>query len=89
MLPVISIYYSSYFTMRAGGKTILTFLFDSVYSFVFTFMSALLLTRLTSLDILTIYILVQCVDIPKAILGLVLVKKGVWVHNIVNEFNTE
>ena len=52
-------------------------------------MSALLLTRLTSLDILTIYILVQCVDIPKAILGLVLVKKGVWVHNIVNEFNTE
>lgn len=87
MLPVISIYYSSYFTMRAGGKTVLTFLFDSVYSFVFTFTSALLLTRLTNLDILTIYMLVQCVDIPKAILGLILVKKGVWVHNIVNDLN--
>lgn len=66
MLPIISIYYSSYFTMRAGGKTFLTFLFDSGYTFVFTFMSALLLTRLTSLPILTIYLLVQCVDIPKA-----------------------
>lgn len=55
MLPIISIYYSSYFTMRAGGKTFLTFLFDSGYTFVFTFMSALLLTRLTSLPILTIY----------------------------------
>lgn len=85
MLPIISIYYSSYFTMRAGGKTFLTFLFDSGYTFVFTFMSALLLTRLTSLPILTIYLLVQCVDIPKATLGLVLVRKGIWVHNIVND----
>lgn len=85
MLPVISVYYSSYFTMRAGGKTFLTFLFDSGYTFVFTFMAALLLTRLTSLPILIIYILVQCVDIPKATLGLILVRKGIWVHNIVNE----
>lgn len=85
MLPIISIYYSSYFTMRAGGKTFLTFLFDSGYTFVFTFMSALLLTRLTSLPILTIYLLVQCVDIPKATLGLILVRKGIWVHNIVSD----
>ena len=85
MLPVISIYYSSYFTMRAGGKTFLTFLFDSGYTFVFTFTTALLLTRLTSLPILIIYILVQCVDIPKATLGLILVRKGIWVNNIVNE----
>ena len=85
MLPIISIYYSSYFTMRAGGKTFLTFLFDSGYTFVFTFMSALLLTRLTSLPILTIYLLVQCVDIPKATPGLVLVRKGIWVHNIVSD----
>lgn len=85
MLPIISIYYSSYFTMRAGGKTFPTFLFDSGYTFVFTFMSALLLTRLTSLPILTIYLLVQCVDIPKATLGLVLVRKGIWVHNIVSD----
>lgn len=85
MLPIISIYYSSYFTMRAGGKTFLTFLFDSGCTFVFTFMSALLLTRLTSLPILTIYLLVQCVDIPKATLGLIPVRKGIWVHNIVSD----
>ena len=39
------------------------------------FTTALLLTRLTSLPILIIYILVQCVDIPKATLGLILVRK--------------
>lgn len=85
MLPIISLYYSSYFTMRAGGKTLLTFFFDSGYTFMFTFMVALCLTRFTNLPIFNVYLLVQCVDIPKAVLGITLVKKGIWVHNIVNE----
>ena len=85
MLPIISLYYSSYFTMRAGGKTLLTFFFDSGYTFIFTFMVALCLTRFTNLPIFNVYLLVQCVDIPKAVLGITLVKKGIWVHNIVNE----
>lgn len=85
MMPIISIYYSSYFTLRAGGKTLLTFLFDSVYTFMISFMAALLLTRLTGLDIFYIYLIVQCLDIPKAILGIMLVKKGIWLENIVNE----
>ena len=85
MLPIISLYYSSYFTMRAGGKTLLTFFFDSGYTFIFTFMVAMCLTRFTNLPIFNVYLLVQCVDIPKAILGITLVKKGIWVHNIVNE----
>lgn len=84
MLPIISLYYSSYFTMRAGGKTLLTFFFDSGYTFIFTFMVALCLTRFTNLPIFYVYLLVQCVDIPKAVLGITLVKKGIWVHNIVN-----
>lgn len=86
MLPIISLYYSSYFTMRAGGKTLLTFFFDSGYTFIFTFMVALCLTRFTDLPIFNVYLLVQCVDVPKAILGITLVKKGIWIHNIVNEF---
>lgn len=85
MMPIISIYYSSYFTLRAGGKTFITFLFDSGYTFVFTFMTSLILTRLTNLDILTVYLLVQMVDIPKATLGIFLVRKGVWINNIVNQ----
>lgn len=84
MMPIISMYYSSYFTLRAGGKTVLTFLFDSVYSFVFTFTTSFILTRFTTLPILPIYFFVQCVDIPKAMLGIFLVRKGIWVNNIVN-----
>lgn len=84
-IPVISIYYSSYFTLRAGGKTLLTFLFDSVYTFMISFMIALFLTRWTSLNIFYVYLIVQCFDIPKALLGVLLVKKGIWLENIVND----
>lgn len=85
MMPIISLYYSSYFTLRAGGKTLLTFLFDSCYTFMISFMAALFLTRFTNLNIFYVYLIVQCFDIPKAILGITLVKKGVWLKNIVNE----
>ena len=85
MMPVISLYYGSYFTLRAGGKTFLTFLFDSVYTMTISLVGAFLLTRLTQLSVFNIYIIVQCLDIPKAILGIILVKRGIWVHNIVNE----
>lgn len=84
-MPLISLYYSSYFTLRAGGKTFLTFLFDSVYTFMISFMAALFLTRLTNLNIVYVYLIVQCFDIPKAMLGIFLVKKGIWLRNIVNE----
>lgn len=87
MMPIISLYYSSYFTLRAGGKTLLTFLFDSVYTFMISFMTALLLTRLTNLHIFYVYLIVQCCDIPKAVLGIILVKKGIWMKNIVNELS--
>lgn len=85
MMPIISLYYSSYFTLRAGGKTFLTFLFDSVYTFCISFIVAFVLTRFTDLHIFYVYLIVQCVDIPKAFLGVALVKKGIWIHNIVNE----
>ena len=85
MMPIISLYYGSYFTLIAGGKTLLTFLFDSVYTFAISFIAAFLLTRLTQLPLFYVYLFVQCLDIPKAILGIILVNKGIWIHNLVNE----
>ena len=39
--------------------------------------------HLTSLPVATIYLLVQLADIIKCAFGYVLVRKGVWMHNIV------
>lgn len=82
-MPVRAFLHAAYFTLRSGGKTIITFLFDSVFLWVCSIPLALILSRFTDLEILQTYILCQSVDIVKCIIGFVLVKKGVWMENIV------
>ena len=73
----------SYFTLRSGGKTVITFLFDSGFTWVVSYPAAYLLVTLTSLPIVWVVLMVQFMDVIKCILGFVLLKKGVWIHNMV------
>lgn len=84
-MPLYAFMHSCYFTLRSGGKTVITFLFDSVYVWVVDIPLALLLTRCTDIPILPIYIACQLIEIVKCIIGYVLVKKGVWINNMVAE----
>lgn len=74
-----------YFTLRSGGKTFVTFLFDSVFSWVISVPAALLLCGLTTLDVLAVFAVVQALDFIKVTVGYILVKKGVWISNLVTE----
>lgn len=82
-MPVRAFLHAAYFTLRSGGKTIITFLFDSVFLWVCSIPLAFVLSRFTGLEILQTYILCQSVDIVKCVIGFVLVRKGVWMENIV------
>ena len=82
-MPVSAVYNAAYSTLRSGGETVITFFFDSVYSCLVNLPVAFCLSRFTRLPVLWIFLIVQGSDIPKAILGLYLVKKGVWVQNLV------
>ena len=82
-MPVNSFIHASYFAMRSGGKTIITFLFDSVYVWVLSIPAAYLLSRYTGVTIVWLYVIVKSLDIVKCIIGYVLLKKRVWVNNIV------
>ncbi len=84
-LPVLACVHGCYFTLRCGGKTFITFLFDSVFVWVFLVPAAALLTRFTSFDIMLIYLIVKSLDLIKAVIGILLVKKGVWINNMVGE----
>lgn len=75
----------SYYALRSGGKTFITFLFDSVFTWVISYTSAYALVTYTLLPIVWVIVLVQAMDLIKCILGFVLLKKGVWIHNIVLE----
>ena len=82
-MPLYAFYHASYFTLRTGGKTMVTFLFDSCYVWVVNIPTAFLLSRFTGLPLLPVYFICQSVEIVKAVLGFVLLKKGVWVQNMV------
>ena len=83
MMPIQAFLNAANFTLRSGGKTVITFLFDSCFVWVVSIPVALFLTRLTGMSILWIYFICQFADIIKCIIGYVLVKKGVWLNNIV------
>lgn len=82
-MPLYAFMHACYFTLRSGGKTIVTFLFDSVYVWVIDIPLALILINFTNLPILPIYTACQLIEIIKCVIGYVLVKKGVWIQNIV------
>ena len=81
--PQIALLHTTYFTIRSGGKTIVTFLFDSVFMWVVSVPVAFVLSRYTSLYVIYIFAAVQMGDWIKCAIGAALVKKGVWLNNIV------
>ena len=83
-MPVWAFMHASYFTLRSGGKTVITFLFDSVYLWVIAYPVAYVLSRYTGISLIPMYACVQSIDIIKCIIGFILVKKGVWINNIVS-----
>ena len=84
-MPMYAFVHASYFTLRSGGKTVITFFFDSVYLWCVNIPLAYVLSRFTGLPMAPLYLSCQLIDITKCIIGFVLVKKGVWVNNIVAE----
>lgn len=81
--PVQGYLNALYFTLRSGGKTLITFLFDSVFTWVVTIPLTLLLCTFSGLPVIGIYAIVQAADIIKVIIGFILVKRGLWISNIV------
>lgn len=85
IMPVSAFCHASYFTLRSGGKTIITFIFDSVFMWALVIPLATVLSKHTTLGIALVFLLVQCMEIIKAVIGFFMVKSGVWLNNIVDD----
>lgn len=83
-MPLYSIAHCCYFTLRSGGKTIITFIFDSGFTWGICVPFAWILANLTAMPIVPLYLAVQALEFVKVVIGVYLVQKGVWVHNIVS-----
>lgn len=82
-MPVHAFTNACYFTLRSGGRTGITFVFDSLYVWVLCIPLAFMLSRFTSVPIVPMYIAVCALDVIKCGIGYVLVKNRSWVKDLV------
>ena len=79
--PIQAIVNASYFTLRSGGKTLITFLFDSAYVWCLTIPISFCMIRFTTLPVQWVYFICYNTDIIKCIVGIVLVRRGIWLNS--------
>lgn len=89
MMPFYSFCHCCYFTLRSGGRTIITTIFDSGYTWVVAAPVAYMLAYLTDMPIVPLYFCVQGMEIIKCIMGFIMVEKGIWIRNIVAQGGAE
>ena len=84
-MPLYAFMHASYFTLRTGGKTLVTFLFDSVFLWGISIPVAFIISRYTGMEVLMLFFCIQMIDVIKCIIGFILVKKGIWLQNLVKK----
>ncbi|MBQ7283053.1 MAG: MATE family efflux transporter, partial [Spirochaetales bacterium] len=82
-MPMDAYKNATYFTLRSGGRTFITFLFDGFSEISVNFPIAFILSRFTSIGVLWIFIGVHLGGLIKVIVGTILVRKGVWLRTLV------
>ena len=81
-MPVYAFCHACYFTLRSGGKTWITFLFDSCYVWLISVPAAWVLANLTGIPIHMMFTIVQCTELLKCMLGWRMTVSGIWVQNL-------
>lgn len=83
-MPLWSYTNACYFTIRSGGKTGITFLFDFGYTWLFMIPLAYILSYFTSMNIHLLFAVVTFSEILKVVIGYFMVKSDVWINNLVD-----
>ena len=82
-MPVQSFLNACYFTLRSGGKTVITFIFDSGAIWAINFPLVYILTHyVPGMHVALIMLCEQMSGLIRCAIGLVLVKRKTWVNNL-------
>ena len=82
MMPFNSYTNATYITLRSGGQTFITFLFDSCFVWVVCIPLAFCLSRFTDMPIIPLFAICQSTDFVKCIIGARMLKQGNWIQNL-------
>lgn len=82
IMPFSAYTNATYFTLRSGGQTLVTFLFDSCFVWVLCVPLAYCLSRFTSLTILPLFAICTATDLIKCAVGAFMLRQGKWIQNL-------
>jgi Na+-driven multidrug efflux pump len=82
LMPLQAYSFPVYFTLRAGGKTVITTLFDCGAIWFLYLPISFLLSRFTGLPFLAIFAICNSTDLIKCIVGTFLVRSGTWIQHL-------
>ena len=83
MMPMHAFANACYFTLRSGGKTLITFIFDSGLLWAISIPAAFVIAYTTAIPIVPFYAIVEGLNLIKCVVGYVMVKQRRWVVNLV------
>ena len=82
MMPFNSYTNATYFTLRSGGQTLVTFLFDSCFVWGCCVPVAFCCSRFAGLPILPLFAICQGLDLLKCGIGAFMLRQGKWINNL-------
>ena len=84
-MPFVAYTHSSYFIIRSGGNTLITVLFDSIYTWAIAVTTAYILSRYTGLSVTWMLAIINGLEVIKCTIAFFFVRSGMWIKNIVKE----
>ena len=82
LMPFNSYTCATYFTLRSGGQTMVTFLYDCCFVWAVCIPLAFCLSRFTSMPIIPLFAICQGTDLIKSALGFYMLRQGKWIQNL-------
>ena len=82
LMPLQAYSFPVYFTLRAGGKTVMTTLFDCGSIWFLYLPISFLLSRFTGLPFLAIFAICNATDLIKCVVGSALIRSGSWIQHL-------
>ena len=82
LIPVGAYTLSVYFTLRSGGLAMVTFFFDGMFLWMCPVPIGFILSRFTSITIVPLFAICQCVEVVRCFVGAYMLRKGKWIRNL-------
>ncbi len=82
IMPFQGFCQAAYFTLRAGGKSMITFLFDAGFMWLISVPLAYVLSRYTAVPVVPLYAICLSTEVLKCILGWWMLKSDIWIQNL-------